>query len=393
MRLLHTADWHLGRSFHGADLLDAQAATLEHLIDVVRDEQPDAVLVAGDVFDRAYPPVAAVALYDDAVSRLAELKVPVVITSGNHDSAIRLGMHARLAAAAGIHVRARADAVAQPIELPGTAGHPALLIYAIPYLDPPTTALQLGASEPSHAAVISAALARIAADRTTRPGVPAVVIAHGVVAGGRPVSEAGAPCVERSIDVGGVSAVPPAVFADADYVALGHLHRPQTLSGGRLRYSGAPLPFGFDEVGDEKSLSLVTLSDGAPPLITTIPTPQPRAIARLEGAIDTLLTDPALSGSEAAWVEVVVTDRLRPKQAMERLRRRFPHVLKLEHRPEGAVAGDPTTTYTERVRGRSPIEVATRFVEDVRSGIAADDDERALLEQALEGHARNEALR
>lgn len=389
MRLLHTADWHLGRGFHGASLMDAHAAILDHVVEVASADRPDAVIVAGDVFDRAYPPLDAIQLYDDAVARIAELGLPLVVTSGNHDSPVRLGLHGRVAAAAGVHVRTRPSEAGTPVVITGIGGDQ-LLLYPIPYLDPPLHAVELGA-EASHAGVLGAALQRIATDRAARnPQAGVVVIAHGVVAGGRPVSEDGNGRVERPIDVGGVAAVPPSLFALADYVALGHLHRPQGI-GERLRYSGAPLAFGFDEAGEQKSLALVEVSHGQAPRVELIPTPQPRGIARIVGTIDELLADPAHAAAEDAWVEATLTDRLRPRLAMERLRQRFPHVLKLEHRPVVATSDADAAGYAARVQGRDPVDIAERFLADVRGGVEADDPERELLRAALEHEARVEA--
>jgi exonuclease SbcD len=369
--------------------MDAHAAVLDHVVEVARSERPDAVIVAGDVFDRAYPPLDAVELYDDAVARIAELGIPLVITSGNHDSPIRLGMHGRVAAAAGVHVRTRPAESGMPVIVPAS-GDEQLLLYPIPYLDPPLHAAPL-AAEPTHAGVLGAALQRIAADRAGRPAdAGVVVIAHGVVAGGRPVSEDGTGRVERPIDVGGVAAVPPSLFGLADYVALGHLHRPQGV-GERLRYSGAPLAFGFDEAGERKSLALVEVSAGAAPRVELVPTPQPRGIARIEGTLEDLLSAAEHATAEPAWVEATLTDRLRPRLAMERLRQRFPHVLKIEHRPAGAVPAASAAGYGERVRGQDPVAVAERFLSDVRGGVAADDPERDLLRAALEHEARVEA--
>lgn len=368
--------------------MDAHAAVLDHVVAVAEAERPDAVIVAGDIFDRAYPPLDAIELYDEAVARIAELGIPLVVTSGNHDSPIRLGLHGRVAAAAGVHVRTRPSECGAPV-IVGRGGQ-TVLLYPIPYLDPPLHAVEL-ATEPTHAGVLGAAVQRIAADRATRdPNASVVVIAHGVVAGGRPVSEDGTGRVERPIDVGGVAAVPPSLFALADYVALGHLHRPQGI-GTRLRYSGAPLAFGFDEAGEQKSLALIELTPGQAPRAELIATPQPRGIARIVGSIDELLVDPAFADAESAWVEATLTDRLRPRLAMERLRRRFPHVLKLEHRPLTTATGAEHGGYGERVRGLDPVAVAERFLADVRGGVEADDPERDLLRAALEHEARVEA--
>jgi exonuclease SbcD len=393
MRLLHTADWHLGRALHGASLLDAQAAVIEQLVGLTKSERPDAVVVAGDVFDRAYPPLAAVELFDEAVTRLAETGAQIVITSGNHDSAVRLGMNARVAEAAGVHIRTRLDRIAAPIEVASRGDDERMLIYGIPYLDPPSTAPILGALQPSHPAVLGAAIGQIEADRVARGADLVVVAAHGVVAGGQAVGESGGG-VERAIDVGGVAAVPRELFAGVDYVAMGHLHRPQRL-GERVRYSGAPLAFSFDEAGDRKSVALVTLAVGAVPAVELIPSPAPRAMARLRGTLDELLTSETHTGAEHAWVEATLTDRLRPKFAMERLRGRFPHILKLAHEPirDGESDAGRAQSYGDRVRGRTELEIAEQFLAEVRAGTPADADEQALLRQAFESFDREEALR
>lgn len=391
MRVLHTADWHLGRGFHGASLMDAHAAVLDHLVEVTATERPDAVVVAGDIFDRAYPPLDAVELYEDAVARIAETGVPLVLTSGNHDSAIRLGMHAGAARAGGVHIRTRARDAATPVLVETASG--TLAIYPVPYLDPPSVAAQLGLAEASHQAVLGAALAGIRADLTARGNVRSVVMAHAVVAGGTPASSADGDRVERSIDVGGVSAVPPSLLAGFDYVALGHLHRPQRIGSDRVRYSGAPLPFGFDEVGDRKSLALVTLRSEEPPTVQLLPTPLLRPLARLRGTVEELLAGEEHAAAEHAWVEATVTDRLLPRGAMERLRQRFPHVVKLEHRPP-ASSGERSTaaSYSARLRDRSELDIAAQFLADVRGGVAGDEDELRLLTQALEAGERSEAL-
>lgn len=387
MRLLHTADWHLGRSLHGERLLDAQAACLDHLIEVTGAEQPDAVIVAGDIFDRAYPPVDAVRLYDAAIGRLAALKVPVLITSGNHDSPVRLGMHGSVAEAAGVYLRTRPDLIAAPLEL--RRGEEHLLLYGVPYLDPLLHASEME-SEASHEAVLGAAITRIHSDRARRaPGAMAVVAAHGVVTGGVHAAERSSERVERPLDIGGVEAVPTGLFGELEYVALGHLHRPQGI-GERIRYSGAPLPFGFDEAGEEKSVALVELRPGTAPRVELLPTPQPRPMVRLRGTLEELLTEAPYADAEAAWVEATLIDPLRPRAAMEQLRGRFPHLLKLDHEPparDGAPAGED---YRARMRGRAPLEIAEQFVDAVR-GVPADERERALLQEALEAVDRAEA--
>lgn len=366
MRLLHTADWHLGRAFHGEDLLSAQAAFVDFLVDAARSAAVDGVLIAGDLYDRALPPVDAVRLASEALARLAEV-APVVAISGNHDSAARLGFVPSLLASAGLHLRTDPLSASTPIPLADG------WVYAVPYLEPDLVREPLGIEERSHAAAMSAAMARIRVDAAQRSG-PVVVMAHAFVAGGMP-SES-----ERDLAVGGAANVPAFAFEGADYVALGHLHGPQVVGGGLGRYAGSPLAFSFSEAGQAKSVAVVEVVAGALPLVELLPTPVPRPLANLRGTLDELLADPRLGAAEAAWVQATVTDPVRPADAMERLRRRFPHAVALAFDPQGAGAL-PGDSY-QRLRGLDDDELVQRFVADTR-GREADDDELALLRDAL----------
>lgn len=366
MRLLHTADWHLGRAFHGEDLLSAQAAFVDFVVDAARTAEVDGVLIAGDLYDRALPPVDAVRLASEALARLAEV-APVVAISGNHDSAARLGFGAELLARAGVHVCTDPRSASVPVPL-GDGW-----VYAVPYLEPDLVREPLGIEERSHAAAMSAAMALVRADAAGRSG-PVVVMAHAFVAGGMP-SES-----ERDLAVGGAANVPAFAFEGADYVALGHLHGPQVVGGGLGRYSGSPVAFSFSEAGQAKSVAVVEVTAGALPLTELLPAPVPRALANLRGTLDELLADPRLADAEGAWVQATLTDPVRPADAMERLRRRFPHAVALAFDPQGAGAL-PDGSY-QRLRGLDDDELVQRFVADTR-GRAADDDELALLRDAL----------
>ncbi|MGP4110346.1 exonuclease SbcCD subunit D [Streptomyces sp. 4N509B] len=400
MRLLHTSDWHLGRSLHRVSLLGAQAAFLDFLVATAREERVDAVLVAGDVYDRAVPPLAAIRLYDDVVHRLAALDVPVVLISGNHDSPLRLGVGAGLVERAGIHLRTDPGACARPVLLPGLA------VYGVPYLEPALVRDELGvgsgggsggaaggAAGGGHAAVLGAAMARVRADLATRPaGTRSVVLAHAFVTGGQGSDS------ERDISVGGVASVPASVFDGVDYVALGHLHGCQTLGEeSRLRYSGSPLAYSFSEAGQEKSMWLVELDDGGAVRAERVPCPVPRPLARIRGRLAELLEDPALERHEDAWVEATVTDVVRPEEPMARLARRFPHVLSLVFDPERPADAPAHASYGQRVAGRDDRQVAEDFVAHVRGGAGPDAQEREWLRDALEaarvGEARAEGDR
>ncbi|WP_030659638.1 exonuclease SbcCD subunit D [Streptomyces rimosus] len=384
MRFLHTSDWHLGRSFHRVNLLGAQRAFLDHLVETVRTENVDAVLVAGDIYDRAVPPLAAVELFDDALHRLAGLGVPTVMISGNHDSARRLGVGSGLMRQSGIHLRTDPAACGTPVVLRDEHGEVAL--YGLPYLEPALVKEEFGARRADHAQVLGAAMDRVRDDLAGRPaGTRSVVLAHAFVTGGAPSDS------ERDITVGGVESVPASVFDGVDYAALGHLHGCQTITD-RVRYSGSPLAYSFSEEHHRKSMWRVDLDAAGTVRAERLDCPVPRPLARIRGKLADLLEDPALAGHEEAWVEATLTDAARPHEPMARLAGRFPHILSLAFEPEDGPAAS-LASYAQRLRGRSDQEIAEDFVEHVRAGRAVDDDERAVLRSALDEVRVDDVLR
>ncbi|MCW2666675.1 MAG: nuclease SbcCD, subunit [Frankiales bacterium] len=382
MRLLHTSDWHLGRSLHGHDLAAAQSAFVDHLVDVVRAERVDAVLLAGDVHDRALPPVEAMQLFDDALRRVIDAGAAVVAISGNHDAPARLGDKAGLLDRR-VALRTDPARVADPVVLEDADG--AVAFYAVPYLEPAAVRGLLPGddAEPdgpvapgAHTRVLSRAMRAVHADRAERGG-RSVVLAHAWVTGGA-ASES-----ERDISVGGVAHVPSRIFTGVDYTALGHLHRPQALSEG-LRYSGSPLPYSFGEAGHGKLSWLVELDRDGLASVTEVATPVHRRLTALRGRLAELLESPAHTACEDDFVSVVLTDPVKQADAMATVRRRFPFALELRHEPEGRVE-DGEVSYAARTRGRSDVEVTEAFVTHVRT--QPDEAERGLLREALE-HAR-----
>lgn len=368
MRFLHTSDWHLGRSFHQVGLLDAQAQFIDHLVETVRAESVDAVLVSGDIYDRAMPAPDTVRLLSEAVTRLTGAGAAVVLSSGNHDSAIRLGFASELLARAGLHICSAPESIGRPVMVDDVA------IYPLPYLEPSVAALPLGATERTHAGVLRAAMSRVEADLRTS-GSRSIVMAHAFVTGGATSDS------ERDISVGGVSAVHPRLFDGADYVALGHLHGRQQVSE-TVRYSGSPIALSFSEAAHTKGSWLVDLrSDGL--RVELVEAPVVRSLAVLRGDLDDLMVNPAYAVHEASWCQVTLTDPVRPLGAMEQVRRRFPHTLVLQFDPQGVAT--PVRTYADRSAGATPLEVCCDFLTHVRAGATASEAERGLLGEALEG--------
>ena len=372
MRILHTSDWHLGRAFHREGMLTHQRAFVEHLLEVVETRQVDLVVVAGDVYDRALPHLDAVRLADEAFARLAASRARTVVTSGNHDSALRLGFGSRLIDAAGVHIRTDASGVGVPVEL--SDEHGPVLVYGIPYLDPDAVREPWGLKVRSHEAALTEAMRRVRADLATRGAhARSVVLAHAFVAGCAPSDS------ERDISVGGVSIVPTSLFDGVSYTALGHLHGAQTLTPS-VRYCGSPLAYSFSEADHLKGSWLVDLDADGFADCEFVPSPVPRPLARLTGTLEGLLDDPGLSAHEDSWVQVTLTDAVRPLRAMDRLRERFPHTLVIGYQPTG---GAEVRTPAARTAGLSDHEIALAFVAELR-GSPATAAESSLLQHAAE---------
>ena len=441
MRILHTSDWHLGRSFGPVSLHADQAAFLDWLVEVVVAERVDLVVVAGDLYDRAIPPTESVALLRDTLDRLVGHRVRVVAIAGNHDGPERLAAYDGLTDQAGVVVRGgfgRAGAVTT-LEL---ADGP-LDVVAVPYLDPvltppdwaaeaeagsgatlpaapaaalPTTSMPEPGGAPAEplslfdlldaeleapvaaAAGVGAALDPAAASpmstRRTHHGVldqalrraraqrrapRSLVVAHAFVSGAE-TSES-----ERLLTVGGTAEVGIELFDGFDYVALGHLHRPQRVRAGldTVRYSGTPLPYSFSETHPKQVVLIDMAPDGACE-VRTLEVPLGRAVATVVGPIDELLADPAHAAAEACFVRAVLTDPGYVVDAKSRLQARFPFVVEVVPRPAAiATTGDLSGPAGGEGRRRlDPLDAALGFWLDV-TGEAPEDVERSLLESVL----------
>lgn len=376
MRILHTSDWHLGRSFHGVGMLPAQRHFLDQLVQTVRDRAVDVVLIAGDVYDRALPGVDVVNLFSDTLARIRGAGARVIMTSGNHDSASRLGFGSAILAHGGVHLRTRLAELAVPVELELDGA--TLAVYGIPYLEPRLCAEELGAQAPAHTAVTQAALERIREDLAARRAggtVHSLVLAHTFASGGITSDS------ERDLSIGGVGAVPLDLFDGLDYVALGHLHGRQQLSHS-VRYSGSPLPYSFSEAGHRKGGYLVEFDGGGLAGVEEVSWETGRPLAVLKATMARLLESPEYAWAEGAYCQITVTDDERPLRAMERLRGRFPDTLVLAFEPASGPQRN-VQTYSERIaKAQDDLEICCGFLEHVRSR-AADDGERELLAEAL----------
>lgn len=325
MRIIHTSDWHIGRVWSGVDLLDTQRQFGTWLCDVVKSEKIDAVLVAGDIYDRAMPSTDAVTVADEIFTNMATAGAVIVVISGNHDSADRLHFGSRFMAGGGLHIRTeRADltALGAPIKLGSPTGG-AVEVVCLPFLEPNRIDLADDHGNRTHENVLRVALdhqRKMVADPSR-----AIVMAHAFVGGGQ-ASES-----ERElVSVGGTSMVSHRLFDGFGYVALGHLHRPQQFGkDGNVVYSGSPIPYSFSE---EHQKSVVII-DTANMTTEKIPVGVGRGVTTIKGTLAKILASPAHKGAEQLFVRIELTDKQVQIGAMDRIRNRFPHALELTQPP------------------------------------------------------------
>ena len=378
--MLHTSDWHIGRSFHGHSTLDALRGVLEALVGQVRAHGVELVVVAGDVFDSATPAAGAYTLLSDTLRGLADAGATVVVTSGNHDSAARLGFQSALLRD-GVRVVTDPATVGTPITV--TDEHGPVHVYGIPYLEP----VLLRSAWPgvrTQVDVLARAMEQVRTDAATRGG-RAVAVAHCFAAGVAPT-----PHLERDIQQGGLDVVPLSTFDGVDYMALGHIHGRQRLSP-RVRYAGAPLHYSFDEGDKPRGSWLVELGAEGLAGVEWLPLPVPRALTTLTATLDELLDDERFAGHAGDWVRAQYTDPLPQRDPMRRLLARFPHCAEVRHAPEATRPGD-ARTYVQRVRAaRTDAELVDAFLAHVRDGEGASAREAELVGELLDQRVAAEA--
>lgn len=357
MRFIHTADWHLGRLFHSRHLTDDQRFTLDGLLRLAQSSQADAVVIAGDVFDRAVPPPDAVGLLDSTVAALAlDAGVAVVMIAGNHDSAPRLEYFSQLARRAGVHVVGRVGREVRPAEVRGADGTE-VRFWPIAYTDPESAREEMGRVDlHTHEEVIAAQLETIV---RSADGAPRnVVVSHAFVSGCRQ-SES-----ERELTVGGSAAVSASLFSDFDYVALGHLHERQTAGSARIRYSGSLLKYSFAEADQQKSVTIVDLGPEGQISVREASLPIRRDVRRVRGLFADLLSRDVDERLAEAYVEVILTDPDPILNPVEKLREKYPFLLSLRReQSERAVLGPAAGS--SGIKARSTAELYEDFFLDV----------------------------
>ncbi len=401
MRILHTSDWHLGRTFHRHSVLENLKTVLAEIATLVSEEGIDVVVVSGDVYDHSMPAAELYGVLDATVAAIRDNGAEVVMISGNHDSAQRLGAGAQWTRFGGVHLLTKPDAFRFPVTISDEHGE--VDFYGIPYLEPMligdlfetdggSGADTSGRQRPkTQQQVIARAMAEVNALVEKRKH-RSVVLSHCFAvnisgrqdsAGDNGAAEAAElnTHLQRDITAGGVDVVAAEVFQGVDYAALGHIHSRQTLLE-NVRYCGAPLHFSFGEANRPRGVWIVELNAAGLKNVTWRDLSIPRPLSRVTASLEALLEGAEYEKYERHWLEVELTDTVQPIDAMRRVQERFPFCAQLRF-PRLATAERSTQSYRERISDKAPIDIVDEFLKDVRNPEGASAAERELLESVI----------
>ncbi|HKJ44190.1 MAG TPA: exonuclease SbcCD subunit D [Balneolales bacterium] len=386
MKILHTADWHLGKYLNNQSLLDDQRFIMKRFLEVVRKEQPDVVIIAGDIYDRSVPPSDAVTLFDNTIDKLIrEYKTKVIAISGNHDSSDRIHCYSGLLEKQGFYIMGRLSLPIKPVIIEDDSGP--VYFYSIPYIEPELLRHRVNEDGiRSHEDVMHYMVEEI---MDTHPKQNrSVFIGHAFISGGKPSDS------ERILTVGGVETVPAQIFDAFSYTALGHLHRPQSFLNEKVHYSGSPLKYSFSEADHTKSVSIVHLDGLGMTTTKRIDLKPRRDLRRVKGRIikgkfilDKDYTEvlPGISD----FLEVTLTNEEPVIDAMQIVQKSYPNTLKLqwEHKKELVLSH---TFSGEDIESKNPVELFGMFYEWVNDE-KMDDKARKVIEDAVTLALKEEA--
>lgn len=350
MKMIHLSDLHLGKRVHEVSMLEEQSDILQRIIAIIDEEKPDAVLIAGDVYDKSVPPVEAVGLFDDFLVQLAKRELTVLVISGNHDSAERLAFGGRLMKESGIHISPAYHGAAEPVTLDDEYG--SVHIYLLPFVKPAhVRSVFPDETIESYTDALRTAVSQMEIDRTDRN----VLVTHQFVTGaGRSESE--------EISVGGSDNVDASVFDGFDYVALGHLHAPQNCGEERIRYCGTPLKYSFSEAGDQKSVSVVTLLEKGTLAVRTVPLTPKHDMKEIRGTYEELTKKSFYEHTtyQEDYLHITLTDEEDIPEAVGRLRSIYHRLMKLDYDNRRTRSGEQITG-TADVTQKTPLALFEEF--------------------------------
>lgn len=321
MKFLHLADLHLGKRVNGFSMLEDQAHILRQILAILDDEQPDGVLIAGDVYDKSVPSVEAVGLLDDFLTELRARGVPVLLISGNHDSPERLAFGGRVMDSCGIHISPVYDGALAPVTLQDAFGP--VHVWLLPFVKPAHVRRWFpDADIESYTDAMAEAVAHMDIDTAARN----VLVTHQFVTGG-------ARSGSEELSVGGTDNVDSSVFAPFDYVALGHLHGAQHIGRETIRYAGSPLKYSFSEARQHKSVTVVTLGEKGDVQVRTVALTPLRELREIRGSYDELTARSFYEHTtyRSDYLHLILTDEQDVFDAMSRLRTIYPYLMTLDY--------------------------------------------------------------
>jgi exonuclease SbcD len=377
MKLLHTSDWHLGRQFHNQSLLADQAQVLDQLIDHIRTEQVEAVLIAGDIYDRSVPPAEAVTLLNQTLRRICvDLAVPVIMISGNHDSPERIGFGAGLMQGAGLYILSDLARVDTPVVIPHPDGDVAF--YGIPYCQPEHVRSVFTENTRSFDEAHTFLVERIKS--AFQPGQRRVLLSHCFVSGAEESDS------ERPLSLGGADTVRWQPMRDFDYVALGHLHAPQYRGEAHIRYSGSLMKYSFSEVTQKKGVTRIDLPATGAADISVLPLTPMRDLRIVEGEFDKVMEAGKSDPRADDYLLVRLTDTRAILDTLNQLRQVYPNVLHLEK--PGLAPDRPAQLASREQLKRTELELFADFFEQTQ-GEALNEDQFDALKTVIRSVHQN----
>ena len=350
MRFAHISDLHLGKRLHEVSLLEDQSHVLNEICEILRDEKPDAVLIAGDIYDKSMPSAEAVRLFDDFLSELSADGQKVFVISGNHDSAARVAYGGRIMAKSGVYLSApeyRGEVFSVPLE--DNAGP--VDIFLLPFIKPIHVSLAFKEEKiESYTDAMRVAVERMGVNPKRR----SVLVAHQFVTGAvRSDSE--------EVSVGGLDNVDASVFEPFSYVALGHIHRPQNIGSPRIRYSGTPLKYSFSEAKDEKSITISELDAKGAVSVRTIPLKPDHDLREIKGTYDELMKKENYAGTATDdFLHIILTNEDDVPDAMRKLKTVYPNILRLDYDNARTKSGGAVEVVPE-AETKTPMELVSEF--------------------------------
>jgi exonuclease SbcD len=370
MKILHTSDWHIGRQFHGISLLDDQRHVLDQIIEHIKNESVDAVIIAGDIYDRSVPPANAVSLLDEVLNTIcSELGVPVVLIPGNHDGAERLRFGSNQLSQAGLHIIGELNQITHPVML-SKAGCE-VSFYGIPYNDPETVRNHFGADVSSHDEAHQFLVEQI--NTVKLDGAINVLISHCFIDGAEESDS------ERPLSIGGADRVGFQSVTGFDYVALGHLHNPQYKGEDHIRYSGSILKYSFSEQRQQKGVTLIEMHSTGLKSINHLPLKPLRDMRILEGNLEGLLEQGRFDPNNKDYLLIRLTDQTSILDPMGKLRQVYENVLHIEKTWLQESGG--LQVNSARLK-RGELEMFTDFFEQV-SGIPLSEDQHEAIKTII----------